>query len=155
MREARAGNLTLNFSRLLLEYNTGRRWYLLDSDDRWLFIGELVWYYKQKLDNVMVGAELTKWHGQAPRLRPDKIKSLCEGYHIDNELDHARLVTYISETIDLWRKGWGTKRGDQFFGEYSQASSTVDRVPVVFFLDRLDCLLQTANGNRRASEEGE
>jgi hypothetical protein len=49
----------------------------------------------------MVGAELTKWHGQAPRLRPDKIKSLCEGYHIDNELDHARLLTYTSQTIDL------------------------------------------------------
>jgi hypothetical protein len=66
---------------------------------------------KQKLNNVMVGAELTKWHGQAPRLRPDKIKSLCEGYHIDNELDHARLLTYTSQTIDLCRKGWATKDG--------------------------------------------
>jgi hypothetical protein len=28
------GNLTVSFSRLLLEYNTGRRWwYLLDSDE--------------------------------------------------------------------------------------------------------------------------
>jgi hypothetical protein len=57
----------------------------------------------------MVGAELTKWHGQAPRLRPDKIKSLCEGYHIDNELDHARLLTYTSQRRLICRGG--TKDG--------------------------------------------
>jgi hypothetical protein len=54
----------------------------------------------------------------------DKIKSLCEGYHIDNELDHARLLTYTSETIDLWRKGWGTKNGKRsILWWVSQASS--------------------------------
>ncbi len=66
----------------------------------------------------MVGAELTKWHGQAPRLRPDKIKSLCEGYHIDNELDHARLLTYTSQRRLICEgKDEGPKMArDQFCG---------------------------------------
>jgi hypothetical protein len=48
-------------------------------------------------------------NGMDKRLdRPDKIKSLCEGYHIDNELDHARLLTY-TETIGVGKDG--TKDG--------------------------------------------
>jgi hypothetical protein len=102
----------------------------------------------------MVGAELTKWHGQAPRLRPDKIKSLCEGYHIDNELDHARLSTYTSQRrLICVRKGEG-QRWQEINSLVSIPSleSTVDRVPS-FFLDRLDCLLQTETEGQ--VEEGE
>jgi hypothetical protein len=101
----------------------------------------------------MVGAELTKWHGQAPRLRP-KIKSLCEGYHIDNELDHARLLTYISETIDLCRKGWATKDGRDLFGEYPKPPRINRRQgPRRVLLDRLDCLLQTETEEQVEEEE--
>jgi hypothetical protein len=102
----------------------------------------------------MVGAELTKWHGQAPRLRPDKIKSLCEGYHIDNELDHARLVTYTSQRRLICEgKGEGPKMArDQFFGEYSLLRINRRQGPRRVLLDRLDCLLQTETEGQSEEE---
>jgi hypothetical protein len=83
----------------------------------------------------MVGAELTKWHGQAPRPPSDKIKSLCEGYHIDNELDHARLLTYTSQRRLICKERMGNQRWQEINSLVSIPSlleSTVDRVPVVF-----------------------
>jgi hypothetical protein len=74
--------------------------------------------------------------------RPDKIKSLCEGYHIDNELDHARLLTY-TETIGVGKMGPKMAR-DQFFGEYPKPPRINRRQGPSCSSDRLD--LYTANG---------
>jgi hypothetical protein len=79
----------------------------------------------------MVGAELTKWHGQAPRL-PDKIKSR-EGYHIDNELDHARLTYTSQRRLICEGKDEGQSGRDQFFGEYKPPRINRRQGPVVFF----------------------
>jgi hypothetical protein len=102
----------------------------------------------------MVGAELTKWHGQAPRLRPDKIKSLCEGYHIDNELDHARLLTYTSQRRLICRKVMGKDARDQFFGEYPKPPRINRRQgPRRVLLDRL-WLQATNNNNHKSRQRG-
>jgi hypothetical protein len=75
---------------------------------------------------------------------PDKIKSLCEGYHIDNELDHQGFNIYTSETIDLCREDGQPKMAEinSLVSIPSLHLRTVVGVPVVL-LDRLDCLLQT------------
>jgi hypothetical protein len=80
---------------------------------------------------------------------PTKSK-VSEGYHIDNELDHARLLTYTSQRR-LCRKGWQPKMAEINLSIPSLLESTVDRVPVVLLLDRLTA---HANGNRRASRRG-
>jgi hypothetical protein len=98
----------------------------------------------------MVGAELTKWHGQAPRLRPDKIKSLCEGYHIDNELDHARLLTYTSQRRLICRKV--NQRWQRSILEYPKPRIN-RRQGSRRVLDRLDCLLQTETEEQVEEEE--
>jgi hypothetical protein len=83
--------------------------------------------------------------------RPDKIKSLCEGYHIDNELDHARLLTYTSQRRLICEGKVRDQRWQEInFGEYPKPPRTVDRVPVVFF--SIDSTVYP-NGNRRASKE--
>jgi hypothetical protein len=52
---------------------------------------------------------------------PTKSKVSAKDTYIDNELDHARLVTYTSQRRLICEgKGEGPKMArDQFFGEYS------------------------------------
>jgi hypothetical protein len=55
------------FRDFLLEYNNGRRWwYVFDSDEADdSSLANLFGTTKQKLTDLMVGAKLPKWHGEA------------------------------------------------------------------------------------------
>jgi hypothetical protein len=90
------------FRHFLFEYNDGRRWwYLLDSDEADdSSLANLFGSTNHKLIDLTLGAKLAQWHGKAApkdRILPDNIKGLCDGYHIDNELDLASLRTYKSQ----------------------------------------------------------
>jgi hypothetical protein len=89
------------FRAFFLEYNNGRRWsYVLESDETDDSpLANLFGTTKQKLTDLMLGAKLAQRHGKdAPKVRllPDNIKGLCAKYHIDNELNLARLTTCTS-----------------------------------------------------------
>jgi hypothetical protein len=82
---------------------------------------------------------------------PTKSK-VSEGYHIDNELDHARLLTYTSQRRLICVGKDGNQRWQRSIW-VSQASSNQPSTgsPSFFSLDRLTA---HANGNRRASRRG-
>jgi hypothetical protein len=109
------------FRDFLLEYNNGKRWwYVLDSDETDdSSLANLFGTTKHKLTDLVVGAKLAKCQGEAEsklKLLPDKIKSLCEEYHIDTELDLPRLQSYTYQRrLIRIRKGSGPQTARKQF----------------------------------------
>jgi hypothetical protein len=89
------------FRDFLLECKNGRRWwYLLDADETDdSSLADLFGTTKQKLTELMVGANLAYWHGKEEptlRIRTGNIDSLCVQNQINIEQDLSTLTSYTS-----------------------------------------------------------
>jgi hypothetical protein len=149
------------FRDFLLECNNGRRWwYLLDADETDnSSLANLFGTTKQKLTELMVGANLAQWRAGKVCFRNDNIQSLFDEHIINNELDHSKLISYGTAKKRVIRIGEGEgpmHARNQFFDEYLDPPRIRHRCPRrLLLLDRLDRLLRPETEEQEEEEAEE
>jgi hypothetical protein len=147
----------------MLACNNGRRWwYLLDADETDdSSLANLFGTIKQKLTELMVGANLAYWHGKsAPtlRIRTNNIYDLCVESQINIDQDLSTLTSYTcKKRVIRIGEGEGPMNArNQFSDEYLDPPRISHRCPRrLLLLDRLDRLLQPETEEQEEEEAEE